>query len=78
MPRMNELWMPMIDKPDPGHQKHRDHGDDLRDQPALQRLADPVDDDGGARAMLGRRHEQQAVAVDARAASRRPVPETAR
>ncbi len=44
MPRMNELWMPMIDKPDPGHQKHRDHGDDLRDQPAFQRLADPVDD----------------------------------
>ena len=66
MPRMNELWMPMIGKPDPGHAEHRDHGDDLRDQPALQRLADAVDDHGGAGAMSGRRHEQQSVAVDAR------------
>jgi hypothetical protein len=52
-------------KPDPGHQKHRDHGNDLRDQPALQRLPDPVDDRGRPRAVSGRRHEQQSVAVDA-------------
>ena len=39
--------MPMMRKPDPGDGKHREHGDDLRDQPALQRLADAVDDHGG-------------------------------
>ena len=31
-------------KADPGDEKHRGHGDDLGDQPALQRLADAVDD----------------------------------
>jgi hypothetical protein len=38
-------------KADPGHEEHREHGDDLRDQPALQRVADAVDDDGCACAM---------------------------
>ena len=45
-------------KPDPGDEEHRRHGDDLGDQPALQRVADAVDDDGGAGAVLCRRHEQ--------------------
>ena len=52
-------------KPDPGHDEHREHGDDLRDQPALQRLADAVDDDGGAGAMPGRRDEEQPSVIDA-------------
>ena len=46
-------------KADPGDQEHRGHGDDLRDQPALQRFADAIDDDGGAGAMLRGSHEQQ-------------------
>ena len=53
-------------KPDPGDEEHREHGEDLRDQPALQRLADAVDDHGGAGAMPRRRHEQQPLAIDAR------------
>ena len=53
-------------KPDPGHEEHRGHGDDLRDQPALQRFADAVDDHGCAGAMPRRRHEQQSLSVDAR------------
>ena len=65
MPRMNELGMPMIGKPDPGHEEHRRHGDDLRDQPAFQRIADAVDDNGGAWPMPCRHHEQQPVAVNA-------------
>ena len=52
-------------KPDRGHQENRYHGQDLRDQPTLQRIANTVHDDGGAGAMPGGRHEQQAVAIDA-------------
>ena len=44
MPRMNELWYADQREPDPGHGKDRKHGQELREQPALQRLADAVDD----------------------------------
>jgi hypothetical protein len=52
-------------KPNPGHDANRNHHDDLRDQPAFQRLADAVDDQGDAGAMPRRREEQQAVVIDA-------------
>src|SRR6202023_400574 len=48
-------------KADPGDQENREHGENLGDQPALQRFPDAVDDDGGASAMPCRGHEQQSL-----------------
>jgi hypothetical protein len=62
---MKELWMPMIARPI-GDEKNHEHGDDLRDQPALQRVADAVHDHGRACAVPNWRHEQQPRSVDAR------------
>ena len=51
--------MPMIARPIQVTRNTDGHGEDLRDQPALQRFADAIDDDGGAGAMPRRGHEQQ-------------------
>src|SRR5882724_636512 len=50
----------------PGYEKNREHGDDLRNQPALQRFADAVDNHGRGCAVPNWRHEQQPRSVDAR------------
>src|SRR5690349_12729528 len=63
MPRMNELWMPMIDSP---IQVTRNTATMVMICAISQRssLADPVDDRDCPRPVSRRCHEQQSVAVD--------------
>lgn len=51
---------------DPGDAADGQHGDHLGNQPALQRAADIIHNDGHRRAILLRRERQQAPAIGAR------------
>jgi len=67
-------WMPKMNEPldtddlqaDPRHHEDREHRGDLRDQPAFQRIADAIDDNGCVGTVTRGSYEQQTGVIDAR------------